>query len=230
MEAKYEKLVITDYLLLDEIKLNDDKTIHRRNYKIPHTMEAIKVKPLTRKLKAGHAKSRTKNITKARFLASLFLHNEISACNQKVIDREGMLRSMRREFPAWPARQSRNYFNRWSTHRHLYNQGRMHDSQPLPLLYAWAWTVDGYIRHSKTLKQYLSYEYCRRHLLKAKFIDPRFFTKEEITEIREKEEKNDESQWNIPSLKEIELLEKQVGKPLYNSIQFPPGYEKGCVV
>lgn len=227
---KREELVITNYLLLDEITISDDKKVTRRNYKIPHTMEAVRVTAPKHRTVSFEKRSSTGGLSKKRFLASLFLHNEIKSCVQEVIDREGMLRSMRREFKNWPARQSRNFFNHWSTHRRMYNEGRLHHEQPLPLLYAWVWNVDGYIRHSKVITQYYSFEYCRRHLLAAKFLDPRFFTLKEIKERRDMEAKEDEHLWNIPSLSEIKQVEEIIKRPLYNSILFPPGYEKGCAV
>jgi hypothetical protein len=59
-------------------------------------------------------------------------------------------------------------------------------------------------------------------LKKANFADPRFFTPEEIEKYRRYEKLG----WTVPDQSIIDKIERQIGKPLYDSIYFPSGYTK----
>ena len=211
--------IIKTYLHLTEFDINPKtRKVHRKVYKLP---DVITSTPVTIRSYSYNAKvfGRRSKLPRLHLLAALFLRNEILGCMQQALDREGILRNFRREFPEMSAQVSRNYFNRYSTYTHKYNTGRLYARQPMPPLYSFYWTKDGYIRHPSYQTQLIGFEFCKRHLTKNKIADPRFFTLDEMNQL-------DEEEWHIPGLADIQKIEAEIKKPVYNSIEFPDGYGK----
>lgn len=215
------------YLRIDQIKINDQREVVRRCFRIPDGITSVitdgKMQP---RLKT-QVKSRSLKITKIQMFGALLLKNELLGCVQTPLDREGLLRSMRREFPKWSSVQSRNFFNKFSDKRNLYNQGKLHRYQTMPPLYAWVWGPAGYIVHHRYQKQFLSFDYCKRHLVQCKIADPRFFDPSERDTIARKMLNGNATDWHLPPEAEVIAIENEIGKSLFNSLKFPPGYEKG---
>jgi hypothetical protein len=143
---------------------------------------------------------------------------------QQAVDREGLLRNFRKEFPGLAARVSRNYSTKFSSYTNAYNKGRLYKNQLLPPLYAFAWNKNGYIRHPSYFNQLIGFQFCKRVLTTARFADPRFFDLSELARIREDEDQYEG--WHVPSEVEVSKLEAEIKKPLFNCIEFPNGYGK----
>jgi hypothetical protein len=216
--------IIESYLVITEIKINpNSKQVSRKEYRNPDQILSngndLKLRHRTPAL-SGKAT----NLAKYEYIAALLLRNEILGCQQKALDLEGLLRNYRREFSAGSAKESRKLFTKLSSLRGRYNQGRLYLRQTMPPLYSFPWNKDGYIRHRSRPSIIAGFEYCKRVVLKARFIDPRFFTEQERSQYAEDK---DVTLYHVPALADIQRIEAELGKPLYNSIEFPSGYGKG---
>lgn len=212
--------IVKTYLHVTEIQINrKTKRVHRKHYKIP---DVITSEPCKKRARASTATviGMKSKLPRVHFLAALFLRNEILGCMQKAMDREGLLRNFRREFPEMSANVSRNYINQLSKYYKNYNKGRLYTNQAMPPLYAFYWTKNGYIRHPAYQTTMVGFEFCKRLLTKNKFADPRFFTMDELRQYEE------DPEWHVPALAEIQKIEAEIQKPLYDSIEFPHGYGK----
>lgn len=219
------------YLDIEELKLNPvTNKLHRTFHHIPD--QIISVKPSTRVRQSGSPLKlgRSVRLPKSHYLAALILRNEILSCLGKATDREGLLRNMRHEYrhTNWSANASRKYLERFSSIRSDYNHGQLFKNQPMPPLYCFWWNPNGYIRHPRYRSQYLSFKYCKRELQKARFADPRFFTPKELNVIIHSLNDDDPryKNWTVPAWSDIERIEAEIKRPLYDSIKFPSGYDK----
>jgi hypothetical protein len=213
--------IIESYLVITEISINpNNKHVSRKEYRNPDQIlsngENLKLRKRTPVL-SGKAT----NLAKYEYIAALLLRNEILGCLQKALDLEGLLRNYRREFSKSSAKESRNLFTKLSSLRGRYNKGCLYTRQSMPPLFSFPWNKNGYIRHRSRPSIIAGFEYCKRILLKDRFIDPRFFNEQERAQY---EQDND---YHVPALAEIQRIEAELGKPLYNSIEFPSGYGKG---
>ena len=219
------------YLNIEELKLNPktnklQRTFHHIPDKVVSVKPTTRVKQLGSNVKLG----RSAKLPKSHYLAALLLRNEILGCLSQATDREGILRNMRHEYrdTNWTSSASRKYMERFSCIRSDFNNGRLHRNQNIPTLFCFWWDHQSYIHHPRFKTQYLSFQYCKRELRKALFADPRFFTRSEISVIIDWQA-NDDPQgkdWHVPALSDIEKIEAEIQKPLYNSIEFPSGYDK----
>lgn len=125
---------------------------------------------------------------------------------------------MRREFPGWNIGKSQEFYHEFPKMRRRYNKGTLHANSQREVLYAFPYNDDGYIRHGTYHKQIISWRACKQELRLHKFADPRFFTEKEIENLKRF------SAWHIPKEADIKAIEKEIKKPLYNSITFPSGY------
>lgn len=216
-------LIVEKYLHLTEFAVSDACKIKRTEYIIPDVITSRKsprkVKPMAHIVR-GYKTS----LPRLHFMAALFLRNEILGCMQQAVDREGLLRNFRKEFPGLAARVSRNYAEKFSSYIAAYNKGRLYKNQLMPPLFAFSWTKNGYIRHPTFHLQHIGFNFIKRMLTTARFADPRFFDLSEIARIRDNEEQYPD--WHVPGDAEITRIESEIKKPLFNVIEFPSGYGK----
>jgi hypothetical protein len=219
MGTPFELITKTNVVITELTVDPKTREVTRSDFLIPDTILPVEVK--FRKRSYTNAKlGRSLHLPRLHYFGALLLKNEVLACQQRAADSEGLLRAFRKEYPEIPAKQSRMYQTRFPNYRSNYNKGRLYNQQQMPPLYSFAYTKNGYIRHSRVHTELLNFEFCKRVLTQAKFADPRFFTPEEIIHYREVEG------WHVPFEHEIQKLEAEIQKPLYNSIEFPPGYGK----
>lgn len=220
MRSPYQPIVKT-YLQLTEITCHPKtRKVKRKEYEIPDTIGVEKINKRVRAMPT-RLQGRGSNLPKLHYLAALLLRNEILGCIQQAMDRQGLLRCFRREFPGMTASLSNKYFSRFANYHSRYNRGALYVHQNMPPLYSFYWTKEGYIRHSTYQSQFIGFEFIKRMLTNNQFADPRFFTRMEMEQYREEED------WHVPLEAEIVRIEAEIKKPIYNSIEFPPGYEKG---
>lgn len=162
----------------------------------------------------------------AHYLAVLLTQNEIQGMTGKPSDKHGIRRKFQKEYRKLPYKKIQRFFITFATKRRLYNKAELYSHQPKPLLYVWTYSPKGYIIHPIYRSQMLTFDHCVGILRNDKFMDPRFFTKDEILRAMTSLESGKKTflGWNIPSIAEIEKVEKKIGKPLFNSITFPSGY------
>jgi hypothetical protein len=199
----------------------------RQFFDIPDKYEPIKV--IERKIRQNRRPDnigKTSNMTRLQYFEMLLMKNEINACNAKAVTQDIIFRYLRKEFPSWAASAADSFFTKIAKYRHAYNNGELYLHQPTPLLFSFYYNDDGYICHKIRRKDMLSFPFCRGELTVRRFADPRFFTPEEIEELRIKLMKGSAyaKEWTIPVASEIRLLEKELGKPLFNSVTFADGY------
>jgi hypothetical protein len=137
-----------------------------------------------------------------------------------------MLRSLRKEFPELDYKKAKYLYTKFSTYRKDYLAGTIIPGQPRPALYAWYYSAQGFIHHPVKRTLLLSFDFCLRLLKVDKFMDPRFFTLEKITEAHKAVEDGSDKydNWHLPLIADITAIEKEIQKPLYDSITFPPGF------
>lgn len=216
-------VLIKNYSILEEFVLESGNNSHKY-YTIPESIKPgmpieseHKITNISR-LKLGKATQ----LPKRQFFESLFLRNEILACKQMAMTRIGITREYRREFP----QETKQHYNRFSDllrkYKNEYNTRKLYVNQPPLILWAFNYSTHGYITHTSKYNYLLSFKYCRRLLMGANFADPRFFTEAEIDKYR----KYSKLGWATPDKSAVNRIERQIGKPLYNSIQFPDGYTK----
>lgn len=211
--------VIKTFLHLTDLRINPHSLrITKKDYLIPDIITSIPIKKRVRCSTASVIGARTR-LPRLHFLAALFLRVEILGTVQQSMDKEAMLRSFRKEFPHVSAQVSRRYFDRMASYLSEYNKGRLYKDQRMPPLYSFNWNKSGYIRHNRLQSQLLSFQFCKRLLSKSKFADPRFFTEHERRTV-------EELGWHVPLPAEVARIEAEIKKPLYDSIEFPPGYGK----
>lgn len=211
---------VTNYITIEQITVFPSRNVKRSNYRYPDTILSQHPRFVIRSRGAA-IQGKATNLPKLHYLGALLLRNEVLGCIQQAMDTESLLRNFRREFPKSSARQSRKYFDRISTYRSNYNKGKLYRTQNLPPLYSFPWNSSGYIRHPSKPSILIGFEFCKRRLIKEKFIDPRFFNEQEREEYRKDET------FHVPLLIEIQRIEAEIKKPIYNSIEFPSGYGKG---
>lgn len=201
--------------------------LYRQAYEIPDKFEPLKiVEKREHKFKRPDLVGKTSGMSRLQYLAVLLLKNEINACNGQAVVQDTIYRRLRKEFPLWDKKASLNFLREFSKYRNKYNQGTLHAEQPTPLLFSFHYNENGYICHKIRKKDMLSFPFIRGELQARKFADPRFFTPEEMQTFRDRAEANPDkyAHWVIPLAAEVRFLEKELGKPLYNSVTFADGY------
>jgi hypothetical protein len=205
----------------------------RQFYDIPDKYEPIKI--IEHKIRQNRRPDnigKTSNMTRLQYFEMLLMKNEINACNAKAVTQDIIFRYLRKEFPSWAATAADSFFTKIAKFRHAYNTGELYLHQRTPILFSFYYNDDGYICHKIRRKDMLSFPFCRGELTVRKFADPRFFTPEEIAALRKKVDAGVESamKWIIPVESEIRLLEKELGKPLYDAVTFADGYGKNSKI
>jgi len=215
------------YLEINEVRLNPKNNyVTYSQHRITDQLVSTRHKgAVAKKVKADGIKTK---LPKTHFFGALLLRNEILGCVAQASDKYFLLRNMRKEYPDWSKSASDVYLKNFSDKRNSYITGNLYASQVLPPLYCWYWNNKGYIRHPTLTSQLISFQYCKRQLKQEQFADPRFFTVEELNELRTKQSDNDRDyiNWHVPSIVEIQTIEAEIKKPIYDSIQFPSGYGK----
>ena len=216
-------ILVKDYSILEEFVLEQNNNSHTY-YNIPDAvqpgmpLESInKIKFISR-MKLG----KTTQLPKRQYFESLFLRNEILACKQMALGRIALIREYRKEFPGETQSHYARFGDNLRKYRSYYNARKLYVNQSPLVLYSFSYNPKGYITHTTKHTYLLSFQYCRRVLKQANFADPRFFTPEEIAKYRRYEKLG----WTVPDESIITKIEKQIGKPLYDSILFPSGYTK----
>jgi hypothetical protein len=207
--------------------------ITRAMYAIPDSYEVVETHTrLKNSLKRLDLIGRSTRLTKTQFLSILFLRNEINACTGKPVSQDIIFRQLRKEFPQWELKQAKSFFRDISKYRKRYNERKLYSGQPSPILYSFYYNDNGYICHHLRRKDMMTFDLCRSIVELNKFADPRFFTKKELSEMRQKllkaEKENIPSSfttWTIPNEIEVETVEANIKKPLFNSITFADGFQ-----
>lgn len=216
-------VLVKNYSILEEFIIESGNNQHNY-YNIPDAVKpgmpidsVSKIKYISR-MKLG----RTSQLPKRHYIESLFIRNEILACKQMAMSRVGLTREYRKEFQG----ETKNHYARFGDlvrrYRSEYNTLKLYTDQPPLILFSFNYNPRGLITHTSRYTALLSFQYCKRLLKKANFADPRFFTKEEIDKYRRYEKLG----WTVPDQTIIDKIERQIGKPLYDSIYFPSGYTK----
>lgn len=213
------------YLHIEEFKLGEKGELTRTFYRIPDRIEPIETKRSY--TKKARTKGKTTRMSISEYLYMLFLTNEIQGTIGEAKSRDSLLRTLRKEHPKITNKTYDQYCSKFSNYISAYNAGSLYSKQPSPPLYAWYWTETSLIRHNRYKDQLLSFAFCRRLLEGVNFLDPRFFSPQELEATRRRHENEEDLHVYVPSVVEIERIEKTIKKPLYNSIHFPSGYGLG---
>lgn len=218
--------IIESYLQINELIISKKGKVQQRNYTIPDQILSNSEKPT--RLSGAARLGTTKKLPILHWYAALLLRNEISGCSHEALDKEGLLRNLRAEYPTLTAKASRRYVSDFGKFRSKYNNGQLFNGQTVPPLYCWFWNASSYIVHPKAKKTLLSFQFCRRYLESVKFADPRFFSSMELETMRQQQFDHDPeiTNWHVPALAETQQIESQLQKPLYDAIEWPSGYSK----
>jgi hypothetical protein len=203
------------------------KKVFRQNYEIPDKYVPIKI--MEQKIRQNRSSDnigKTSNMSRLQYFEMLLMKNEINACLGKAVTQDIIFRYLRKEFPHWSPKAADTFFSKISKYRHSYNSGELYMHQKTPILFSFYYNTDGYICHKIRRRDMLSFPFCRGELAARRFADPRFFTAVEINDKRRKALAGVATalEWILPIEAEIRLIEKQLGKPLYNSVTFADGY------
>lgn len=202
-------------------------------YEMPDLYEPIKIIAVARlrgtQYKRPDLLGKTSNMNKKQYLYVLFLRNEMDSMLGKAVHTRKIHLRLKKEFPLWPKKPAESYYNTIAHFRKLYNEGRLFVDQPTPALYSWKYNTSGYACHGIRDKDMLTYPWCKSQVKALKFADPRFFTEDEMKDFYERKVQGDPKmeQWLIPPLGDLHKIQKQIGKPLYQSMVFPDGYGPG---
>lgn len=201
--------------------------LYRQLYEMPDKYEPMKVvEKVSRRPKRPDLIGRTTGLSRLEYLGILFLQNEIGACMGQPAEQNVIFRRLRKEFPLWDGDKALKFFREFSKYRNNYNRGTLYAGQHAPVLYSFYYNERGYICHKLRRKDMLSFPYCRGELSSRKFADPRFFSPEELSELRQRQLKGNSTAllWNVPTEAEIRAIEAKIEKPLYDSVTFADGY------
>ena len=231
--TKKDKLRINEtHFQVEEIAFYpfQSATASRYVFNIPNPIipgEELKNTQPQARLRTAHV-GKTTNLPMRHFFGVLLLRNEIQAVQGKPLNREQLRRELYKEYPTL-IKECGNFFKKFSDYRRAYILGTLHANQQPPLLYP-LFYVDGYVRHQTYRSQFVGFEFVRRLLIAEKFADPRFFKPEELNRFRFEAAADKPSPydtWTIPSEIAVSRLEAELNKKLFNSLDFPPGYERG---
>jgi hypothetical protein len=105
-------------------------------------------------------------------------------------------------------------------YRALYRQGKLYSKQPKPHLYSFKYSKEKHpLSDGRSTRSFLTFDQCRQLCMEARIGDPRFFTREELVQVRQHAQKRgDIALWGIPSAKQYEELDTSVVGGIYNSI------------
>lgn len=211
-------------------------TLIRQVFEIPDLYEPVKI--VANAVLKGHQYKRpdllgkTSNMNKKQYLYVLFLRNEIDSMLGKAVNTRKIHLRLCKEFPLWPRSAAESYYNTIAHFRKLYNQSKLFAGQPTPALYSWKYNNGGYACHVYREKDMLTFPWCRSQMKASKFADPRFFTEDEMKDFYQRKVQGDSAMdsWILPPLNDLHKIQKQIGKPLYNSMVFPDGYGIGSTL
>lgn len=218
----------TSNVTVEDFRYNPETLkVTRRYYEIPDEYEPTQITSgVARQIRDPKKIGKRTKLPRTHYIATLIYQNEIQACMGKASDRHGMLRALRKEYPNWETRKAVQYWTKFFSLRKKFNEGTLYPLQPMPALFCFYYTPQGFIQHP-TKKSLLTFDHCKRILSTEKFMDPRFFSAtlmQTSLENREKEKVDKYADWHIPPLAEIARIEATIGKPLFNSITFPDGF------
>lgn len=219
--------VTETYLNVTEVRLNPNNNyVTFSENKVPDQFVSTRFKGTV--AKKTKLKGSSTNLPKTHYLGALLLRNEILGCIAQATDKHFLIRNMRKEYPKWKMSAANTYLHSFSDKRKAYNTGTLYAKQSIPPLYCFYWNKEGYIHHPRLRSQLLSFQYCKRQLTQEQFADPRFFTPMELANIIDQQlkEHTDYINWHVPVPSEIQAIEAEIKKPIYDSIQFPSGFGK----
>lgn len=105
-------------------------------------------------------------------------------------------------------------------YRREYRRGDLYSKQPKPILYSFKYSREKHpLKDGKSERNFLTFEQCRELCLLAKIADPRFFTREELVQIKHHAKKQGMVHlWSIPSAKQYEELDNAIVGGIYRSL------------
>jgi hypothetical protein len=103
-------------------------------------------------------------------------------------------------------------------YRVKYRKGDLYSKQTKPYLYSFKYSREKHALHDgRSLRKFITFDEARQLCLKAKIADPRFFTREEIVQVKQHAQKvGDIALWAIPSAKQYDELEKSIVGGVFN--------------
>ena len=103
-------------------------------------------------------------------------------------------------------------------YRSQYRKGTLYVRQTKPYLFSFKYSKEKHIlRDGRGQRNFLTGDECRNLCLSNKIADPRFFTREELVQIRQHAQKKGEiALWAIPSAKQFDEIEQSIVGGVYN--------------
>lgn len=106
------------------------------------------------------------------------------------------------------------------SYRNKYRKGVLFTGQLKPILMSFRYSYNKHICQDGKNRKFYTHNECREHALKYKIADPRFFTREEIAEIkRHAEQKGEILSWGIPSERQWKSLDEVTPGGIFRSIR-----------
>jgi len=158
------------------------------------------------------------------YLEQVLFNNEI--CHEPKTDQDIKFEFLKK-YPIYGLKKRfKQYKESIGTIRGRYNKQELFSAQLPVILVSFCYNEEGRIvANGVSYYQYLSFRECKSKCIEYKVADPRFFSHDQIHEIRSRINSGNEEwlQWRVPTDTQIAELERNIGIDcIYDSIRFLP--------